>query len=156
LFEDRKALTPDWGDLYAALASIYIENNQKLGQALELLDHAEKLGPDGVHPPQRAAADYVVLGPDYEQSQTEITYWRARAYLAQGHGDLALPFALKAEERRKTAARSFVVAQAYEATGEKQKAIDKYFEALTMPSINAIEEKERLEHLWLSGGFGTK
>jgi thiol-disulfide isomerase/thioredoxin len=156
LFEGRKALEPDWADLYAGLASIYIDNNQKLDQALALLDYAEKLGPDGVHPPQRAAADYVVLGPDFGQSQAEIAYWRARAYVAQDHGDLALPFALKAEERKKNAARTFVVAQAYEAVGEKQKAVDKYFEALTMPSINSLEERERLEHLWLSGGFGSK
>ena len=135
----------DWADLYASLAAIYVDSNQKLDRALQLFDQAEGLGADGIRQPQRSAAGYVVLSPDPEQSKATLAYWRARIYLAQNHADLALPLALKAAERQHSSERVFLLAQTYEATGEKQKAMDAYFDALSLPSTYAPDEKEKAD-----------
>jgi thiol-disulfide isomerase/thioredoxin len=143
-------------DTYAAMASIYIENGRKLDEALILLDKAEQILGSGAEPGAARIPLYLVLSPDPEKSIAALAYWRGRAYLQQGKGNLALPLAQKALEQQKASRNYFLVAQAYESVGEKQKAVDVYLQALTKPSEDAIKEREQLDRLWITGGFGTK
>jgi thiol-disulfide isomerase/thioredoxin len=143
-------------DTYATMAAIYIDNGQNVDEALKLLDRAQQLGKSGVESGASRIPSYLVLSPDPAQAAARLSYWRARAYLQQGKGQLAVPLAQKTLEQQKSSANYFLMAQAYEAVGEKQKAVDSYIEAISHPSQDASLERERLEHLWVSGGFGTK
>jgi thiol-disulfide isomerase/thioredoxin len=156
LFPQLVQFDPGRADTYAAMAAIYIENGQKIDEALKLLDRAEQLGKSGVEPGAARIPYYLVLTPDPAQSAGTFAYWRARAYLQQNKGDLALPLAQKALDQRKTAGNYFLLAHAYESVGEKQKAVDAYLEAMAKPSEDTVKERERLEQLWVTGGFGTK
>jgi len=82
-----------------------------------------------------------------------VDYWQARIYLLQGKGDLALPLSLKVLESRKAPDVQFVLAQAYEATGQKEKALDTYLEAILTPSRGQREYMERVEKFWTAAGF---
>ena len=97
----------------------------------------------------------VALAPDSKLADSSLAYWQARLYLLRGKGELALPLALRVLESRKTADVQFVLAQAYEATGQKEKARDAYLEAVLTPSRNQREQMERLEKFWTAAGFGN-
>lgn len=149
-------LDPARADTYATMAAIYIENERKPDQALRLLDQAEELRipngeASGPHIPF-----YTIVSPDPEHTKTALAYWRARVYLQTGKGSLALPLAQKVVDQQKNADNYFLLAQAYESVGEKQKAVDAYLEAIGRPSDDAPQQRERLERLWTTGGFGTK
>ena len=154
VFPTLKQFDPVWPDSYATMAAIYLENDQKPEESLKLLDQAEQIGPHDRS--QHAFYRLVTLSPDDTHTAATLAYWRARAYLLQGKGDLALPLAQKAAEDQKTSDRYFVLAQAYEAAGQKDKAVDAYLTTLARQSQQSAAERERLEKLWLSGGFGTK
>ena len=155
MFQKLRDFDPFWADTYATMAAIYLENDQKPEESLKLLDKAEQLGSPKANEP-RAFYIFVTLSPDDTRTPATLAYWRARAYLLEGKGDLALPLAQKAVENNKTSERYFVLAQAYEAAGQKQKAVDAYLDAIAHPSTQGPAERERLEKLWVSGGFGTK
>jgi thiol-disulfide isomerase/thioredoxin len=148
-------IDPSWADTYATMAVIYIENKQKPEEALKLLDKAEQLGA----PDFRASPAFhrvSVLSSDSSRNQGTLAYWRAQAYLQQAKPDLALPQAQKAAEQRKSSDAYYVLGQSYEAMGQNQKAADAYLEAISRPSGRQVEQEERLEKLWVSGGFGTR
>jgi len=120
---------------------------------VQLLDKAERLGSPTRD--EHTFNRWNTLSPDETQVPAGLAYWRARAYLLEGKGDLALPLAQKALDSRKTSDRYFVLGQAYEAAGRKQEAVDAYLAALALSSTQRARERDRLEKLWLSGGFGT-
>jgi thiol-disulfide isomerase/thioredoxin len=154
MFPQLMQFDPNWADTYAAMAAIYLENDQKAEEALNLLAKAEKLGPVdfGGHPAFHMTS---VWSTDNSQNQAVLAYWRARAYLLLGKPELALPLAQKAVEQRQSSATYYVLAQAWEAAGEKQKALDAYLEALARPSRENPEQTQRLKHLWVSSGLGS-
>jgi thiol-disulfide isomerase/thioredoxin len=155
VFHQRVELNANWPDTYCAMAAVYIESSVKLDEALKLLDKAEELTKAG----QQQASGiqiYAVLSPDPKRSEGVLAYWHARAYLQQGKGELALPLAQKALETHKNSDALFVAAQAYEVSGQTQQALDAYLQAVLLPSEKRAQQMERLEKLWISGGFGSK
>jgi len=148
-------IDPDWADTYATMAVIYIENKQKVDDALNLLDKAEQDATPDFH---RSMTFHIfsVLSPDSSRNQGMLAYWRAQAYLQLGKPELALPQSQRAAEQLKSSSADYVLAQAYEAAGQNQKAVDAYLKAIARPSGQQLEQEKRLEALWVSGGFGTK
>ena len=155
IFKTLLGFDPERGDTYATMAAIYLENDQKPEESLTLLDKAEQLGPPKPGDVQTFNI-FLTFSPDESNTAATLSYWRARAYLLQGKGELALPLAQRAVADHRTSERYFLLAQAYEAVDQKDKAVDAYLEALAHSSTQSATEKERLEKLWLSGGFGTK
>lgn len=155
VFQQLVQFDPNWADSYAAMAAVYIENSQKLDNALKLLDQAEQLNKNGTDPASSQVNFYVMLVPDAARNEATLASWRARALLRQGQGALALAPAQKALLTRKNSDDFFLVAQALEASGAKQKAVDSYMEAVLRPSRQHSQQMERLERLWINGGFGT-
>jgi thiol-disulfide isomerase/thioredoxin len=147
---------PARADTYATMAAIYVENQRKPDQALKLLDQAEQLGIPGREVSGPQIPFYTIVTTDPEYSKTALAYWRARAYLQVGKENLALSLAQEVINRRKGSDDYFLLAQAYEAAGEKQKAVDAYLEAVEHSSGDELQKRERLEHLWIDGGLGTK
>jgi thiol-disulfide isomerase/thioredoxin len=156
LFPQLVQYDPYRADTYVVMAAVYIESSQKADQALKLLDQAEQLGSAGKRDWSPQIPFFAIASPDPTYTQTSLAYWRARAFLLQDKGDLALPLAEKVIGQRKHSAEYFLLAQAYESVGEKQKAVDAYFEALALPSEESEQQQGRLERLWIGGGFGTK
>ncbi|MGE5205977.1 MAG: hypothetical protein ACM3PW_10200, partial [Chlamydiota bacterium] len=79
-FKERARLSPSWPDTYASMAAVYIENNVKLDQALQLLEKAQEVQaghPEGGH-------SLWVLSPDSSRNAAILAYWRARTYVEQG------------------------------------------------------------------------
>jgi thiol-disulfide isomerase/thioredoxin len=153
LFPKLVELDPGWADTYATMAAIYLENEQKPEQSLKLLDNAEQLFSPKFNSRHNLS---LTLSVDDTQVASTLAFWRARAYLLQGNAELALPLAKKALEDRKSSERYFVLGQAFESVGQKEKAVDAYLAAIARTSSEAPAQRERLEKLWLSGGFGTK
>jgi thiol-disulfide isomerase/thioredoxin len=155
LFQQRVQFDPDFADTYAAMGAVYIDNNVKLEEGLRLLDKGEQLGKT-ISQNDREVHRFLVMTPDPALSAPLLAYWRARSYLLEGKAQLAVPLAQQALDAHKTSRNHFLLAQALEATGDKQKAVDAYLEALRLPDREAPEELQRLQALWVSDGFGTK
>jgi thiol-disulfide isomerase/thioredoxin len=152
-FEQSVEVLPDWADNYAAMAVVYIENKVKLDRAQELLGKAQTLMKMDDQPTD--GRQYLILNPDLKRADADLAYWRARLYLLQGKGELALPLAQLAVQDGKTSDREFVLAQACEAVGQKDRALDAYLEAVLVPSRDQRERMERLQKFWIGAGFGN-
>ncbi len=153
-FHERVKIDPGSPDPYAAIAAVYIENNVRLEEAVKLLEKADELAKTNQ---QNARSHmYLVLSPDTKRTESALAYWRARAYLKQGKGELALPLVEKALQAGKNSEVCLLAAQVYEVTGQTQKALDAYLQAVMQPSEGRVQQMERLERLWANGGFGSK
>jgi thiol-disulfide isomerase/thioredoxin len=153
-FQQSVEVLQDWADNYAAMAAVYIENKVKLERAQELLDKAQSLMKVANQQPGDGRY-YLVLNSDAKSSEAVLAYWRARLYLLQGKGELALPLAEQGVADRKNSDREFVLAQALEAGGQKDKALDAYLESVLVPSRDQRERMERLQKFWIGADFGN-
>jgi thiol-disulfide isomerase/thioredoxin len=88
-FRDLQKRVPDEADLYATMASIYIEHRVKLDRALALLDIAErKLTVAGA-----ASSRYIViLSPNSPKNKQLLDFWRGKAYSEERQWERAESF----------------------------------------------------------------
>ncbi|HVO80967.1 MAG TPA: redoxin domain-containing protein [Terriglobales bacterium] len=154
-FAQMIRLEPNWPDACVSMAAIYIENRQKPEEALKLLDQAaQRLQSGGQPSPDDVNMWYALAGP--ERNPAILASWRARAYLLQGKGELALEQARIVLQSRQESDDYFYLGQALEAMGEKQKAADAYLEAVTRPSRLYPQQRAQLKHLWAAAKLGTR
>jgi tetratricopeptide (TPR) repeat protein len=134
--------------IYLALVRLYLDKKTKLDEALKLIDETlEAVRPSSANP---GMAGYV------QQVEGHCAQLRARAYLALSKPDLAVTEARKALEHRKTAENYFLLAQALAALGDKEKALDAYFEAVLLPSNKDVEYSQELQQFYLKQHFGNR
>lgn len=157
MYEQRATEEPNWPDNYASMAAVYIDSGVKLQEAMGLLDKAEQLMKANPSWFQSRTHNWMfVLVPDPKETEAELAFWRARAYLLQGKGAAAAFLADKMLEYRKDSATYFVVAQAYEAAGDRQKALDAYLQAIVTPSTEHEKQLDSMEKFWLTARLGSR
>lgn len=138
--KNKDVINPDQYMGYLEMGRLYIERGVKLDAALKLLDQAA----DSLQPMRNMGnADLV------KQAEAQIAEERARDLLGLHKPALAVAQAEKALVALKTRADAhFVLAQAYDGTGEKAKALDEYFEAALMPSNKDLEYRSELQRFY--------
>ena len=148
--QQDRTQSPDEFRIYLTLAKLYIDRKTRLDEALKVIDEAQ--GTMSRNP-------YVIATPNgslAREIEGQCAEMRARAYLALHKPDLAVTEARKALDLQKSVAHHFILAQALAASGEKQKALDAYFEALLLPSNNDLEYRQELENFYLKENFGNR
>jgi hypothetical protein len=136
---------------FLQLANVYLEKGIKLDQALKLADEAlAALKPD----PAMLGATYSPPTPKWLEA--EIGSIRARAYLALHKPDLALAEAQAAIVTRTDPATYFVLAQALAGAGQKQRALDAYFEAALAPSNDDLKYRGELQRFYVEQKLGSE
>lgn len=134
---------PNGANVYLAMAQLYVDNHEKLDTALKLADEAqETVNADLPHG--------MTIPPEFKQNvEARCAEMRARAYIALKQSSQAIAEAGKALLALKESAEAhFVTAQAYAIGGEKQKALDEYFEAALMPSNDDLKYRAELERFY--------
>jgi len=141
---------PSADDGYLSLARLYLDKGVKLQESLKLIDEAS-----AALTPNPALPD-CTIPPEFQRAERAyMDHLRARAYLGLHKPTLALTSAQKAIEVSKGPETYFVLAQAYAATGNKQEALDAYFEAALLPSNNDLEYRSELERFYQKQHFGN-
>ena len=150
LSKDKNYNDPNSYNADLALVRMYLDKRTKLDMALSLIDQARESANRATNPGQRLP-DWFVKSLDAQCAEL-----RARVYVAMKKPDLALPQARKSLELNpKNPDAHFVLAQALAATGDKQKALDEYFEAALMPSNKDLEYGSELQKFYLDKKFGN-
>jgi hypothetical protein len=146
--ETRSFRDPDEYASLLSLARLYIEKKIKLDQALKLTDEAQA----------STQADYALRQPlgFRQQIEAQAALVRSLAYLALKQPAQALEQIKKSTEIQKSPESYFVLAQALAANGEKNQALDAYFEAALEPSNKDLEYTSALEQFYLKGHFGSR
>ena len=134
----------DEGSEDMALAELYIEEDTKLESALSLLDRSSKrLNAEMKSSPTAYGAGI------RESMDAQFEIDRARAYLALHRFPSALDHADKAvAAQMKSAEAHAILAAAFAATGNKQRALDEYFEAALRPSNKDLDYRAELERYY--------
>jgi tetratricopeptide (TPR) repeat protein len=156
-YRGARAKNPDLFDpnsynFYLTMAQLYIEKGVKLDEALKLVDEAVAAitAGQGPHLPS--------LPQEFtRQAQARCEETGARAYLALHKPDLAVAQAEKAlAVLNDTAEAHFVLAKAYASAGDKQKALEEYFQAALMPSNDDLMYRAELEHFYRKNSGNKK
>jgi thiol-disulfide isomerase/thioredoxin len=151
-FRDLAVRVPDEADLYATMASIYIEHQTKLNEALALLDKAErKLSADA-----ESSHYIVILSGSPDENRATLDCWRAKALLE-------LREWAKAERRLERSIHALDDAEAYALLAhaqERQKkwkdAKHSYLEASVRSSSHDQEYEEQFIRLSLKTGTPSR
>lgn len=151
-FRDQAIRVPDEADLYATMASIYIEHETKSNEALNLLDKAEqRLSPDG------ESSEYVViLSGSPDENRATLDLWRGKAFLelrkwAKAEG--CLDRSVHALDDAETYA---FLAQAQEHQEKLKNAKDSYLEASARSSSHEQGYVEQFVRLSLKTGTPSR
>ena len=146
-FRDLAIRVPDEADLYATMASIFIEHKTKLNEALTLLSKAKrKLSADG-----ESSGFVVVLSGDPDENLANLNFWRGRAFLE-------LRQWAKAEDYLERSARALeaepyaLLARAQEQQKKWRDAKNSYLEASVRSSSHEKDYVEQFVHLSLKTG----
>ena len=140
---ERDVIDPNSQNVYLAMAQLYVEHAEKLDTALKLTDEAQETV-------NAALPHGMTIPPEVKQNvEARCAEMRARAYIALDQPSQAVAEADKAlPVLRESAEAHFVMAQAYGLTGEKQKALDEYFDAALMPSNDDLKYRQELERFY--------
>jgi hypothetical protein len=134
---------------YLSLARLYVDKNVKLDEALKLIDK----------PLEKSAFWATRKVPESIQRSVDLesTDLRARIYIAQHKPEMALREAQKAVKLQfgDSAGTHLLLAQALAATGDKNKALDEYFEAALLPSNKDADYGAELKRYYLRQHFGN-
>jgi len=135
---------------YMILARLYIDKDVKLEDALKLITEAN----------DSLKSNHAFVGgkvPEEIQRSMDAqsALFRAEAYLGLHKLSQALPEAQKALELQKSPETHFVFAQALAIAGDRNKALDEYFDAALLPSNKDLEYGAELQRFYLRRHFGN-
>jgi thiol-disulfide isomerase/thioredoxin len=134
------------------MAGIYSRANQKLPQALALLDEADKL----FDPSQNKRAKIHYSESTLKDVKLRIAILRADILLRLGKPAETLSVLQPLKPQFTSGSPYYLLGKAEENTGDKRAAIDAYLESVVRPSKDQQEANARLEALWSSEKLGSK
>ena len=134
------------------MASIYVRANQKLPEALALLDLADKLFEASRN--KQAKIHYSEL--TLKEIKLKIAITRAEILIRLGKPGDALSVLHPLKPQFTSGSPYYLLGQAFEATGDKRAAIDAYLESVVRPSKDQQLANARLEALWTSEKLGSE
>lgn len=153
LYQQIRAKYP--GDAFQpyCMASIYFEANQKLPEALALLDEADKLFAANL---QNKQAKIRYLESTIKNMKLHIAIMRANILIRLDKSREALSVLQPLKGEFTSGSSYYLLGKTLEDTGDKRAAIDAYLEAVVRPSNDDKKANDALEHLWLSEKLGNE
>jgi predicted negative regulator of RcsB-dependent stress response len=132
------------------MASIYVGANQKLPEALTLLDLADKL----FEASRNKQAKIHYSEPTLKDIKLKIAITRSEILIRLGKPGDALSVLHPLKPEFTSGSPYYFLGQALEDTGDKRAAIDAYLESVVRPSKDQQQAHARLEALWTSEKLG--
>jgi thiol-disulfide isomerase/thioredoxin len=153
LYQQIRAKDPSDGSQPEHMANIYLEANEKLPEALALLDEADKLLEESArHKP--GSPRYSESGIKNEKNRIAMT--RADILVRLGRPQEALAILLPRKNEFTRGASYYVLGRALEGSGDRRAAIDAYLEATVRPWKDQQQANTALERLWMREKLGSK
>jgi len=134
------------------MASIYVRANQKLPEALTLLDLADKL----FEASRNKQAKIHYSEPTLKDVRLKIAITRSEILIRLGKPGDALSVLHPLKPQFTSGSPYCLLGQALEDTGDKRAAIDAYLESVVRPSKDQQQANARLEALWTSEKLGSE
>jgi thiol-disulfide isomerase/thioredoxin len=135
------------------MAGTYLDANQKLPEALTLLDQADRIFETSSQNPQ-ATVRYGEAG--IKRDEGRIAVMRADILVRLGRPREALAILLPRKSEFTLGSSFFVFGKALEGSGEKKAALNAYLEAAVRPSGDQRLATAALERLWSREKLGSK
>jgi thiol-disulfide isomerase/thioredoxin len=132
------------------MASIYARGNQKLPQALALLDEADKL----FDASQNKQAKIHYSESTLKDVKLKISILRSDILLRLGKPAETISVLQPLKPEFTSGSPYYLLGKAEEATGDKRAAVDAYLESVVRPSKDQQQASARLEALWSSEKLG--
>jgi thiol-disulfide isomerase/thioredoxin len=153
LYSEIRTTNPDDISTLVQMTGAYLEANQKLPQALAMLDEADHLL-DLNSKTEKPFSQY--SGQQLKFWKGRIAITRADILIRQGKPAEALAILQPWKDGFKLGWSFYVYGRALEATGDKRAAVDAYLQSVVRVSRYQEDANARLEKLWLKQKLGTK
>jgi len=153
LYSEIRARDPNDISTRIEMAGAYLEANQKLLQALVLLDEA-----DGLMDLNSKTAQPSLRYPEQQLKlwKGRIAITRADIVIRQGKPAEALAILEPLKKDFHLGCSFYVYGRALEGTGHKREAVDAYLQSVVRVSQYQEDANTRLEKLWRQQKLGTK
>lgn len=135
------------------MARMYLQANQKLPEALALLDEADKLFDENAVN-KRASVHFTESG--IRDSKHRIAITRADILVRLGKPAEALSILLPLKGEFTLGSSYYILGRALEDTGDERAAVDAYLESAVRPWGEQQQASAALERLWLREKLGNK
>jgi thiol-disulfide isomerase/thioredoxin len=153
LYSEIRATDPNDISTRIGMAKAYLDANQKLPQALAMLDEADHLLDLNSKTDQ----------PSSRYPEQQLKFWKGRIAITradilirQGKPAEALAILRPWKNGFKLGRSFYVYGRALEETGDKRGAVDAYLQSVVRASQYQEDANTRLEKLWLRQKLGTK
>lgn len=153
LYSEIRATDPNDISTRIEMAGAYLEANQKLPQALVLLNEA-----DGLMDLNSKTAQ-----PSLRYPEQQLKFWKGRIaitradiFIRQGKPAEALAILQPWKNGFKLGRSFYVYGRALEGTGDRRGAVDAYLQSVVRVSQYQEDANTRLEKLWSKQKLGTK
>ena len=142
-------------DIYlpVEMARVYVDADQKLPDALSLLDRSERTLQQ-CSTPSDDRPYYPPVTVKIHRGTIAVT--RARILLAMNKPGEALAILLPREAEFKQPSSFFLLGEALERTGDSKGAVDPYIEAASRPGHDQQRASAALEALWIGKRMGSR
>jgi len=152
LYQQLRARDPDDPFQPWNMASKYVQANQKLPEALALLDEADKLFDASV---QNKNAKVHYSETTLRDVKLRIAIVRADVLIRLGKPGDALSVLKPIEERFTSGSPYYLLGKALEETADRRAAIDAYLESVVRPSKDQQRASAAVQALWSSEKLGS-
>ena len=153
LYQQIHARDPDDAFQPLNMASLYVQANQKLPEALALLEEAEKLFDANV---QNKPAKIHYFESTVKEMKLRIVTMRADILIRSGRPTEAVSILQPVKDQFTSGSPYYLLGKALQETGDKPAAIDAYLESVVRPSKDQQRANAALEALWSSEKLGSE
>jgi len=153
LYQQLRAQDPDDPFQPWNMASMYVQANQKLPEALALLDEADGLFKASVENKQ---AKIHYSESTLRDVKLRIATMRGDILIRLGKPSEALSVLQPIKDQFTSGYPYYLLGKAFEQTADKRAAIDAYLESVVRPSKDQRRANAALEALWASEKLGSE
>jgi thiol-disulfide isomerase/thioredoxin len=153
LYQQLRSKDPEDPFLPLNMAGIYVQANQKLPEALILLDESERLVDAN---PQNKRARLHYVESTRKEMKLRIAEMRADILLRQGKFQGVVATLEPLKNSLTSGSSYYLLGKALEETGNTQAALQAYLEAVIRPSSEDLKHNAALESLWSREKLGSK
>jgi len=153
LYQQLRTRDPDDPFQPWNMASMYVQANQKLPEALTLLDEADRLFAASV---QNRQAKIHYPESTLRDVKLRIAIMRGDVLIRLGKPSEALSVLQPIRDQFTSGSPYYLLGTAFEETADKRSAIDAYLESVVRPSKDQQRANAALEALWSSEKLGSQ
>lgn len=153
LCQQLRSKDPEDPFLPLNMASVYVQANRKLPEALALFDQAERLFDAN---PQNKRARLHYVESTRREMKLHIAEMRADILLRQGNFQGVVATLQPLKNSLTSGSSYYLLGRALEETGDTQAALQAYLEAVVRPSAEDLKHNTALESLWSREKLGSE